>query len=68
MPQEKTMRKKYVPGSNGAVIKASRKSTLKSDAPDRGDETRVAHACTFLVKAGWSLPGAAWSVEVCRGG
>lgn len=36
------------------------RSTLKCDAPDRGDETRVAHACTFPVEAGLG-PGAAWS-------
>lgn len=53
------MRKKCVTGGNGAVIDASKKKHFKCDAPGRGDETRGAHACTFLVEAGWGL-GAAW--------
>lgn len=53
------MSKKCVTGGNGAVIDASKKKHFKCDAPGRGDETRVAHACTFLVEAGWGL-GAAW--------
>lgn len=32
-----------------------RKKHLRCDATNRGDETRVAHACTLPVEAGWSL-------------
>lgn len=53
------MRKKLVVGGNYTVIGGDRcvkeRSTLKCDATDRGDETRVAHACTLPVEAGWSL-------------
>lgn len=38
-----------------------RKKHFKCDAPDRGGETRVAHACTFLVKAGSGPRSCAWS-------
>lgn len=37
-------------------MRQRKRSTLKCDAPDRGDETRGAHACTFLVDP----DGGAW--------
>jgi hypothetical protein len=52
-------RLRCVVGGNGAVIDASKKKHFRCDAPDRGDETRVAHASTFLTNLG--RPDGAWS-------